>query len=83
MSGLAERIAPHVALLYPDQQEPVVRDLVALAERYVALLAERPIEPPTHATACLITYGDGFRRPGEAPLHTLSSFLRDLSLIHI
>ena len=77
MTGLAERIAPYVALLYPDERVAVGRDLVALAERYAALLADRRVEPPTHATACLITYGDGFRRPGEAPLRTLSSFLRD------
>ena len=33
------------------------------------------VEPPTHRTACLITYGDGIRRPGETPLHTLAGFL--------
>ena len=32
---------------------------------------------PTHATACLITYGDGIRRAGETPLHTLAGFLHD------
>jgi len=74
---LSERITPYVALLYPDEHAAVRRDLVAMAERYAALLADRVFEPPTHATACLITYGDGFRRAGEAPLHTLSSFLRD------
>ena len=49
--------------------------MLALAERYRELLADRRIEPPTHRTACLITYGDGIRRPGEAPLHTLAGFL--------
>ena len=33
------------------------------------------IAPPTHGTACLITYADGIRRSGEAPLHTLAAFL--------
>jgi len=75
--GLAGRIAPHVALLYPDQQARVGSDLVALAERYAGLLAGRTIAPPTQRTACLITYGDSIRRHGETPLHTLASFLRD------
>ena len=35
------------------------------------------IAPPTHRTACLITYGDGIRRPGETPLHTLAGFLHE------
>ena len=30
------------------------------------------VEPPTQRTACLITYGDGIRRRGETPLHTLA-----------
>jgi glucosylglycerate phosphorylase len=73
--SLTARISPHVAFLYPDQQAEVCTDLVALADRYAALLADRRIEAPTHRTACLITYGDGIRRPGEAPLHTLAGFL--------
>jgi sucrose phosphorylase len=72
---LTARIAPHVAVLYPDARDEVTRDLVSLAERYVAILADRRIQGPTHRTACLITYGDGIRRSGEAPLHTLASFL--------
>ena len=38
--------------------------------------AARSRRPPS-ATACLITYGDGIRRPGETPLHTLAAFLHD------
>ncbi|MBJ7358306.1 alpha-amylase family glycosyl hydrolase [Nocardioides sp.] len=72
---LADRIRPLVSLLYPDRYDDVVRDLVALADRHAAALADRHIEPPTHGTACLITYGDGIRRSGEAPLHTLAGFL--------
>ena len=74
---LAQRIAPFVRMLYPNRVDEVVHDLVELAERYALALAERPIEPPTHRTTCLITYGDGIRRPGEAPLHTLAGFLDD------
>jgi sucrose phosphorylase len=73
--GLAERIAPYVALLYPDRPAEVGGELVALAERYAAVLAGRRVEPPTHRTTCLITYGDGIRRPSETPLHTLAGFL--------
>jgi glycosidase len=72
---LAARIAPYVALLYPSRQAEVAGELVTLAERYAGALADRPVEPPTHRTTCLITYGDGIRRQGEAPLHTLAGFL--------
>lgn len=85
---LADRIRPLVSLLYPGRHDPVVRDLVAMAERYAEVLADRHIAPPTHGTACLITYADGFRRSGEAPLHTLAGFLDEhvgdvLSDVHL
>jgi sucrose phosphorylase len=73
--GLTERIAPLLELLYPDQHAAVCRRLVALTEQYADRLRRRHIPPPTHRTACLITYGDGIRRPGETPLHTLAAFL--------
>ncbi len=72
---LAARIAPYVALLYPGRQAEVGAELVALAQRYAVTLSARAVEAPTHRTTCLITYGDGIRRPGEAPLHTLAEFL--------
>jgi glycosidase len=75
--ALAARIAPHLELLYPGEHLEVTRQLVDLAEDYAARLRGRHFEPPTHRTSCLITYGDGIRRRGEAPLHTLTSFLRD------
>ncbi len=86
--GLAARIGPHVELLYPDQHDEVTRRLVDLAVEYAARLRGRVVEPPTHRTSCLITYGDGIRRRGEAPLHTLAAFLRDhvgdvLSDVHL
>ena len=40
----------------------VTRRLVALAETYVDRCRPRSMEPPTHRTGCLITYGDGIRR---------------------
>ena len=75
-------------MLYPDGADEVTRELVALAESYRHRLAGRRIEPVTERTACLITYGDGIRRRGEAPLHTLAAFLRDhvgdvLSDVHL
>lgn len=74
---LSERISPHLALLYPHDHAEVCRGLVSLAEEYAELLRRRRIAQPTHSTACLITYGDGIRRRGETPLHTLADFLRE------
>jgi glycosidase len=85
---LAARISPYVELLYPDDHDAVCRRLVGLAEEYAERLAGRDIAPPTHRTACLITYGDGIRRRGETPLHTLAGFLHEhvgdvLSDVHL
>ncbi len=79
MSGgpdqLAARIAPYLELCYPLDHAEVTGRLVALAESYAARSRPRVVEPPTHRTGYLITYGDGIRRRGEAPLHTLAAFL--------
>ena len=88
VSDLARRIAPHLELCYPDDHAEVTRRLVALAEAYAARSGQRPVEPPTHRTGYLITYGDGIRRRGEAPLHTLAGFLHEhvrdlLSDVHL
>ena len=85
---LTARIAPYVEMLYPDDDGAVLHALVELAQRYAAALAGREVAPPTERTACLITYGDGIRRRGEAPLHTLAAFLHDhvgdlLSDVHL
>ena len=86
---LTARIAPYVEMLYPDDDGEVLRDARStLAERYAAELPGREVAPPTERTACLITYGDGIRRRGEAPLHTLAGFLHDhvgdlLSDVHL
>ena len=73
-SALVERISPHLELLYPGEHADVCRRLVALAEEHAADVP-RPLAPLDHRTACLITYGDGIRRRGETPLHTLAGFL--------
>ena len=74
---LTARIAPYVERLYPDDRGEVLHALIGLAERYAAELPGREVAPPTQRTSCLITYGDGIRRRGEAPLHTLVGFLHD------
>jgi glycosidase len=74
---LTARISPYLELLYPDQHADVCSQLVAMADEYADRLRGRDIAPPTHRTACLITYGDGIRRSGETPLHTLAGFLHD------
>jgi glucosylglycerate phosphorylase len=74
---LADRISPLVELLYPDRHVETCRRLVALAGDYAERMHGRTITPPTHRTACLITYGDGIRRPDETPLHTLAAFLHE------
>jgi sucrose phosphorylase len=74
VSGLRERVLPLVELLYPGRGEEV-------ADRVVALVDDRsgPGRPRLdEGTSYLITYGDGVRRPGEQPLHTLAEVLRDL-----
>ena len=75
-SCTAARIAPYVALLYPDDGTTSAPALVALADAYAGG-CRRAVEAATQRTACLITYGDGIRRRGETPLHTLADFLRD------
>ena len=85
---LAARVAPYIRLCYPHDHEVVTRRLVALAETYAARCRPRVVDPPTHRTGYLITYGDGIRRGGEAPLHTLAAFLHDhvgdlLSDVHL
>jgi sucrose phosphorylase len=75
--GLDARIAPLVERLYPDRSDSVRGQLVALADKYAHLLSDRHIASPSHETVYLITYGDGIRRSGETPLHTLAGFLHD------
>lgn len=74
-AALAARIAPLVEALYPDRVARVCDDLVALVEEYAGRLHDRHITRLTHETVYLIAYGDGIRRPGETPLHTLAGFL--------
>jgi sucrose phosphorylase len=72
---LAADLDPLVELLYPGRGAPVRDELVAMAGTYAARLRGRRVAAPSHRTVCLITYGDGIRRAGERPLHTLAGFL--------
>lgn len=76
-SSLGARISPYLELLYPREHEEVCRRLVAMASAYADRLQGRHVAAPTERTVCLITYGDGIRRSGETPLHTLSGFLHE------
>jgi sucrose phosphorylase len=74
---LRSRLSAYLELLYPEEHEVVCRELVAMADAYSDRLRGRVVASPTERTVCLITYGDGIRRAGETPLHTLSAFLHD------
>jgi sucrose phosphorylase len=77
LAHLAERLRPLVAELYPDETDAVLASLVDLAALWAPSLGPVDKGRPDEGTAFLITYGDAFRREGEAPLHTLASVLRD------
>jgi len=89
-NDLATRIAAQVAVLHAD---PAVRtrltaDLVALAESHRDAIAARNTAPLTAGSSYLITYGDSFVRPGEAPLATLRTIADDvigdaISTVHL
>ncbi|MCR2799514.1 alpha-amylase family glycosyl hydrolase [Microbacterium sp. zg-Y818] len=74
---LRARLTPLVTRLYPDQASEVLSGLLALAERWAPVLPSAPRARPDQGTAYLITYGDAFRRPGEPPLRTLATVLRE------
>lgn len=73
---LRERLRPIVVELYPDRSDEVLAALIALAEHWAPELGPADKGRPDEGTAYLITYGDAFRRDGEAPLHTLADVLR-------
>ncbi|MEV1128425.1 alpha-amylase family glycosyl hydrolase [Agromyces sp. NPDC049794] len=74
---LRARLVPLVEQLYPDRADDVLGRLVSLATEWAPALHSLEHERPDEGTAYLITYGDAFRRAGEAPLHTLASVLRE------
>ncbi|WNB86583.1 alpha-amylase family glycosyl hydrolase [Cellulomonas sp. ATA003] len=74
--ALGERLGPLVAGLYPDRADEVLTGLLDLADRWAPHLGGRGDRRPDESTSYLITYGDAFRRPGQAPLHTLAELLR-------
>ena len=76
-AALAERLEPVVAELYPDDAAAVLDALLALVDTWAPRVHGVGRTRPDESTAYLITYGDAFRRPGEAPLHTLREVLRE------
>ncbi|AKV86948.1 alpha-amylase [Microbacterium sp. CGR1] len=74
---LEQRLAPLIAQLYPDAAPEVLAALLELAETWRDRLSPAAKARPDQSTAYLITYGDSFRRAGEAPLHTLAGVLRE------
>jgi sucrose phosphorylase len=77
LTHLADDLRPLVAELYPADADDVLASLLELAAGWAPALGPVGKGRPDEATAFLITYGDAFRRGGEAPLHTLASVLRD------
>lgn len=77
LSHLRTPLEPLVAELYPDAPAEVLDGLLDVAARWAPELGPADRGRPDEGTAYLITYGDSFRRQGEAPLHTLASVLRD------
>lgn len=77
VEGLRSRLAPLVGQLYGDRAGEVLERLILLAAKWAPALHSLEHERPDEGTAYLITYGDAFRRAGEAPLHTLASVLRE------
>nr|WP_201470612.1 sugar phosphorylase [Microbacterium hydrocarbonoxydans] len=77
MIQLEQRLAPLVAQLYPEAAPSVLAALLELAATWRARLSPAAKARPDESTAYLITYGDSFRRAGEAPLHTLAGVLRE------
>ena len=76
--ALRAAIGPLLDLLYGERSADVADDVVALAERYAGRLGAVR-HRHDQATAYLITYGGAVRRPGETPLHTLASVLRQMA----
>jgi len=74
---LRGRLEPLVRTLYGARSDEVLRALIDLAEEWAPRLESAGGPTPDEGTAYLITYGDAFRRDGEAPLHTLASVLHD------
>lgn len=77
MGSLRARLAALVQPVYGQNADEVLDGLVDLARRWAPRLDRAERARPDEGTAYLIAYGDAFRRPGEAPLHTLAGVLRD------
>jgi glycosidase len=88
MPSLADILLPHLQVLYSQEAEPVLAELLNLIEGYQPA-GFRAIEARWNQTdIMLITYGDSIVHPDEAPLATLkrfvSQYLQDtINIIHV
>jgi glucosylglycerate phosphorylase len=81
VAAVRARLREGLAFLYGDDVDEALRELVEIAERFLAAGAaagtrERSPERLSEREAVLITYADTIRAPDEAPLATLRRFLR-------
>ncbi|MDL5350982.1 sugar phosphorylase [Microbacterium sp. zg-YB36] len=76
-AALRDRLAPLVTQLYASDGPEVLAGLLSLVERWTPALRGAGRPRPDQGSAYLITYGDAFRREGQAPLHTLAEVLRE------
>ena len=76
-----DSIKEHLQNLYPDCWEELERRIGALTESWKLKMGSTSGEAlypwVSKEDVMLITYGDGIRREGEAPLATLRSFLSE------
>lgn len=74
MEADMDRIKEHLQVLYPDCSSSLEQQIQKLTKTYKT--GRRQSYPwVSQEDVILITYGDGIRRQGEAPLRTLGEFL--------
>lgn len=70
-------IKDRLKLLYPDDYEQVNEQIRALTEKWKEACGSKSYPWVNKNDIMLITYGDGIKKNGEAPLKTLNDFLRE------
>jgi len=85
---LISQLSKHLYLLYPEQADQLVGDLLDLARQYFPENFRRCDNRWSEEDILLISYGDNVHKEDEAPLKTLhdfaNSYLKDtINCIHI
>ncbi len=93
MNTLEKKLFDHLAFLYGEEKAPaLIKGFLDLLNNFRAqhpeLAKATSSEKVSERDAILITYGDMVQNPGEAPLKTLASFLKEylddvISTVHI